>query len=99
MGRAGIGELVVVQWHPGRLTHRDGTGAGIDRNCGAKVDSDAPTVTISAPSLYFQRFATTGQASDPTTPIVKIAPSLPFFDAAFEPAAPASALVPDKHAA
>ena len=34
-----------------------------------------------------------------TTPIVKIAPSLPFFDAALEPAAPASALVPDKHAA
>jgi hypothetical protein len=50
----------------------DGTGAGVNGSCGAKVDSDAPTVTISAPALYFQRFAASGQASDPTTPIVKI---------------------------
>jgi hypothetical protein len=50
----------------------DGTGAGVDHDCGDKVDSDAPTVTISAPALYYQRFATRGEASDPTTSVTKI---------------------------
>jgi hypothetical protein len=50
----------------------DGTGAGVDGGCGAKVDSDAPTVTISAPALYFTRFRTTGTASDATTDVAKI---------------------------
>jgi len=50
----------------------DGTGAGSDPGCGAKVDDDKPTVTISAPSLYFTRFVTTGTATDPTTSVRRI---------------------------
>jgi hypothetical protein len=50
----------------------DGMGAGSDPGCGAKVDADDPTVTISAPSLYFTRFVTSGTASDPTTSVRKI---------------------------
>ena len=50
----------------------DGTGAGVDQNCGGVVDDDVPTVTISAPALYFQRLVTSGSATDPSTPISKI---------------------------
>jgi hypothetical protein len=50
----------------------NGSGAGVDANCGAKVDADKPTVTISAPKLYFQRFVTSGTASDPTTSVARI---------------------------
>jgi hypothetical protein len=50
----------------------DGTGAGSDPNCGGKVDTDKPAVTISAPSLYFTRLVTSGTASDPTTSVKRI---------------------------
>jgi hypothetical protein len=50
----------------------DGTGAGTDGGCGAKVDSDPPVVTISAPALYFFRFTTSGTAADATTSVSKM---------------------------
>jgi hypothetical protein len=51
---------------------RDGTGAGVNGDCGAKSDSDPPSVTISAPSLYFNRFTTSGTGTDATTSVTKI---------------------------
>lgn len=50
----------------------DGTGAGVDRSCGGKVDRDPPTVTIKAGPTWFGRLVVSGAAADPTTGVQRI---------------------------
>ena len=55
-----------------RLFANNGNGPAANGNCGAKVDTDAPAVTINAPVRYFNRFVVSGRATDPTTPVSRI---------------------------
>ena len=48
-------------------------GAGIQGAfCGAKVDRDKPTVSITVPGTYFSRLIVKGSAADPTTKLSRI---------------------------
>ena len=55
-----------------RLFGNGANGPAADPNCGAKVDTDVPAVTIDVPARYFNRFVVSGRATDPTTPISRI---------------------------
>lgn len=55
-----------------RLFAGTASGPGRDPDCGARVDTDKPQISINVPTRYFHRFVVTGRASDPTTPINRI---------------------------
>lgn len=49
-----------------------GGGVAPDPGCGAKLDKDAPSVSLDVPGQYYSRLVVRGAASDPTTPISRI---------------------------
>ena len=55
-----------------RLFANGGNGPAARNDCGARVDTDVPQVTIDVPVRYFNRFVVSGRASDPTTPVSRI---------------------------